>query len=223
MNHRLAAAIRRILTLGAVGGLHVLLLLVLLTTTGAIPPLLPAILPARLILQPPARPPPPPPQIRPSLSAPPLLPMTLPDIAVAAPPPVRPSAPRAITATAARPASHFGAATDSGLGLDVATAAGGGSAARGTLAGFEAAVRARVLAAKHQPQLAWDRRNTCVVAYRVSVTASGALAGFSIDPCGVPEINAAARAALASAGPFPPPPALGAATTEVHGTLIFHP
>ena len=80
-----------------------------------------------------------------------------------------------------------------------------------------------MLAAKRQPSLAWDRRNTCVVAYRVSVTRTGALAGFSIDPCGVPEINAAARATIQGAGPFPPPPDLGAAASEVHGSLIFHP
>ena len=84
-------------------------------------------------------------------------------------------------------------------------------------------MRTRILAAKHQPTLAWDRRNTCVVTYRVLVTDSGALAGFSIDPCAVPEINQAARDAIAHAGPFPRPPDLGASTTEVHGSMIFHP
>ncbi len=84
-------------------------------------------------------------------------------------------------------------------------------------------MRARVLAGKHQPTLAWDRRNTCVVNYRVSVGRDGALSGFTIDPCAIPEINEAARAAIRAAAPFPPPPELGAASTEVHGTLIFHP
>ncbi len=214
---------QRAVALGLVAGLHVLLL-VALTSTGVIPPLLPAVLPATLILAPPSKPPPLA-RIQPTLSAPPLLAVPVPEITLAAPPPVQPLAPRAITpaAPASHPASHFGAASDSGLGLDVAADAGGGSGARGTLAGFEAAVRARVLAAKHQPSLAWDRRNTCVVNYRVSVGRSGALAGFSIDPCGVPEINEAARAAIRSAGPFPPPPDLGAAASEVHGSLIFHP
>ena len=211
------------MAVGVAAGLHVLLL-VALTSTGVIPPLLPAILPATLILAPPRRPPPLA-RIQPSLSAPPALSVPAPEITLAAPPRVQTLAPRAITraAPAAHPASHFGAASDGGLGLDVAAGSGGGAAARGTLAAFEAGVRARVLAAKRQPSLAWDRRNTCVVNYRVTVGRSGALAGFSIDPCGVPEINAAARTAIQSAGPFPPPPDLGAASSEVHGTLIFHP
>ncbi len=169
--------------------------------------------------------PPPLPRIQPALAAAPPAFVPQPEIRLAAPPPVQATAPRAITRAvqAAHAASHFGAATDSGLGLDVAASAGGGNGARGTLAAFEAAVRARVLAAKRQPVQAWDRRKTCVVNYRVSVASNGALAGFSIDPCGVPEINQAARDAIGQAGPFPPPPALGGTTTEVHGSMIFHP
>ena len=214
---------QRAATLGAVIALHILLLLVL-SSTGTIPPILPALLPARLIIQS-RRPPPPPPRIQPTLAAAPALAVPVPEVKLAAPPPVQPLAPRAIAraAPAARAASHFGAATDSGLGLDVAAGSGGGAGARGTLAQFEAAVRAQVLAAKHQPRQAWDRRNTCVVNYRVSVSRSGGLSGFSIDPCGVPEINEAARAAIRAAGPFPPPPDLGGGSTDVHGTLIFHP
>ncbi len=215
---------QRLVALSLVAGLHVLLL-VALTSTGALPALLPAVVPATLILATPPRPPPPLPRIQPALSAPPPIAVAAPEIRLAAPAQAQPLTPRAITraAPAAQAAGRFAAATDGGLGLDVAASGGGGLAARGSLAGFEAAVRARVLAAKRQPSLAWDRRNTCVVAYRVSVTRTGALAGFSIDPCGVPEINAAARAAIQGAGPFPPPPDLGAAASEVHGSLIFHP
>ncbi len=214
---------QRAVAIGVVAGLHVLLLAAL-TSAGVIPKLLPSITPATLILAPP-RPTLPVARIQVAVAAAPSFAVPVPEITLAAPSPVQPLAPRAITraAPAARPASHFGASADSGLGLDVAAASGGGSGARGTLAGFEDAVRARVLAAKHQPSLAWDRRNTCVVNYRVSVRSSGALAGFSIDPCGVPEINEAARTAIQNAGPFPPPPELGAAASEVHGTLIFHP
>lgn len=213
----------RVVTLCGVIAFHVLLLAVL-RSTGRIPALLPLILPARLILAS-SPPPPPPPLVRPTLSAAPAAPVPVPEITLAEQPPDRPASPRAITRApaVAHPAGHFGAATDGGLGLDVAVARGGGSGTRGSLAGFEAGVRSRVLAGKRQPALAWDRRNTCVVAYRVTVTSGGALAGFSIDPCAVPEINAAAREAIAHAGPFPLPPNLGAATTEVHGTLIFHP
>ncbi len=214
---------QRAVALGLVAAFHVLLL-VALTSTGAIPPLLPAITPATLVLAP-RKPVPPLARIEPRLAAAPAFTVPMPEITLATPPPVRPAAPRAITPAdpAAHPAGHFGAASDSGLGLDVAAGSSGGAGARGGLAAFEAAVRARVLAAKHQPSLGWDRRNTCVVNYRLSVSRSGALAGFSIDPCGVPEINEAARTALRNAGPFPPPPDLGAASSEVHGTLIFHP
>ncbi len=106
--------------------------------------------------------------------------------------------------------------------MDVGTTSGGGAGSRGTLAGFEAAVRASVLAGKRQPTLAWNRRNTCVVNYRVTVARGGGLAGYAIDPCAVPEINQAARDAISHAS-LPAPPDLGASSYEVHGSLIFHP
>ena len=217
-----ASAARRAGTFGAVVLGHVLLL-VLLGQTGTIPPLLPMVLPVRML--PAVRPPPPPPpRILPLLADAAPMAVPVPEIRLAAPPPVQAMAPRAVTRAApARPASHFGAATDSGLGMDVAAASGGGAGVRGSLGGFEAAVRRQVLAAKRQPALAWDRRNTCVVNYTVRVSRSGGLAGLSIDPCAIPEINAAAREAIRAAAPFPPPPDLGAATAEVHGSLIFHP
>ena len=216
-------AARRAFAGGAVIVLHVVVIAALLAT-GNLPPVLRQVLPARLILPEHVKPPAPPPIPLPALAAPPPSFVPLPEIQLA-PPPSQPAAPRAITrAPPSSPAaSHFGAATDSGLGLDVAASAGGGAGARGTLAGFEAAVRRQVLAGKRQPVLAWDRRNTCVVAFTVKVSASGGLAGFSIDPCAIPEINEAARTAIRQAAPFPPPPDLGAATYEVHGTLIFRP
>jgi protein TonB len=212
---------RRAATLGAVVLVHVALL-ALLSATGNLPPVLAPILPAHLILASPKPPPPPPRLPEPKLAAPPAAFVPVPELQIAAPPP---RAPQAITRSTptAPPANHFGAATDAGLGLDVAAASGGGAGTRGSLAGFEAAVRARVLAGKRQPTLAWDRRNTCVVNYRVTVTSAGTLADFSIDPCAIPEINEAARTAIRHAAPFPRPPDLGAATAEVHGTLIFHP
>ena len=203
--------------------LHGLLLLAVVLAPEPLRRMLPQVT-AMLVIQEPARPPPPPPVPHPVLAPPPPVSVPLPEIAVAtaatAPPPL---SVRHAAAPAAPAASHFGAATDSGLGLDVATSSGGGSGSRGKLAAFEAAVRRQVLAGKRQPTLAWDRRNTCVVDYRVSVSRSGSVAGFSIEPCAIPEINAAARTAIAQAGPFPPPPDLGAATYDVHGTLIFHP
>ncbi len=215
---------RRVATLAVVLLVHVAFL-ALLSATGNLPPALVPMMPARLILARPSPPPSPPLLPEPRLEAPPAAFVPVPEVQIAAPPPNQPHAPQAITRSSptAPPTNHFGAATDAGLGLDVAASSGGGAGTRGSLAGFEAAVRARVLAGKRQPSLAWDRRNTCVVNYRVTVTSGGGLADFSIDPCAIPEINEAARTAIRLAAPFPHPPDLGAATAEVHGTLIFHP
>ena len=215
--------LRRAVAGGAVVLLHALLLAGIVLAPAPFRRILPQTV-ATLLIQEPKRPPPPPPLPQPALAAPPPVNMPVPEIAMATPPalPPPPAAPR-VRARSAPPATHFGAATDIGLGLDVATTSGGGAGTRGTLASFEAAVRRQVLAGKRQPSLAWDRRNTCVVGYRVTVSRTGTVAGFAIEPCAIPEINAAARTAVAQAGPFPPPPDLGAATYDVHGTLIFHP
>jgi protein TonB len=182
-----------------------------------------AIRPSRLIL-PPRRAPEPTPLIpvpAPVTPAPALV-VPVPEIRLAPSPLAGPARPLTV-ARAGPPPAHFGTATDAGLGIDVATSSVGGTGSRGSLESFQAAVRRRVLAGKRQPVLAWDRRQSCVVAYRVTVARSGALAGFSIDPCAVAEINEAARAAIRQAAPFPPPPDLGAATYDVQGSLIFHP
>ncbi len=215
--------LRRALSLCVVAGLHALLIALIATQSTTVLRLLPREFVSMRIL--PSNPPPtPPPPLTPTLRAPDLPAPPLPDIVMAqtqAPP-----APRAVRRAAPRaPAvAHFGPATDDmGLGVDVAATAAGGASGRGSLATFQAAVKRAVLARRVQPTLAWDRRNTCVVNYTVSVAPDGSLAGLHIDPCAVPEINAAAEAAIRAAAPFPPPPDLGGARTDVHGTLIFHP
>jgi protein TonB len=216
------AAARRAVAFGAVLLLHLGLVAVLLDSGSARAPLPAAVLPARLILPPPRHPPPLPSLPVPELAAAPPLAVPVPEIRLAAPVEAAPAVARAV-ARAGPPTSHFGAATEAGLGIDIGARAGGGAGSRGSLAAFEAAVRRQVLAGKRQPVLAWDRRNTCVVNYRVSVSRAGAIAGFTIDPCAIPEINEAARAAIRAAAPFPPPPDLGAPSYEVHGSLIFRP
>jgi len=215
------AAIQRTLTFGVVVVLHVLLILALVSQSGSVRLVLPGVLKDVQLLA--ARPPPPrqPLTLAPRLIAPDLAAIPPPDIAVKVS-----QGPLALRAVIRAPpaVSHFGpAGGDLGLGVEVATSGGGGARGRGTLADFQAAVKRAVLARKVQPSLAWDRRNTCVVSYTVSVAQDGALAGVSIDPCAVPEINAAAEAAIRAAAPFPAPPDLGAARTEVHGTLVFRP
>jgi protein TonB len=215
-------ASERAVSLVAVAALHVLLVLLLVTQSGTVQSLLPHALQVNLLH--PAAPPPTPKQITPDLALPAAAEIPIPEIVIA-----QPSSPTALksvvrVAPHVPPANHFGpAAGDSGLGVEVATSAGGGARGRGSLGDFEAAVKRAVLHRRVQPTLAWDRRNTCVINYTVSVSRDGALAGFHIDPCAVPEINQAAQDAIRAAGPFPPPPDLGAAHYEVHGSLIFHP
>jgi len=214
-------AAQRAATLAAVVLLHLAFVALLVTQSGAITYLVPAAMLTRII--PSATPkPPPPPEIRPKLP-PILMPVPIPEVNVTPPPSAQTSAPRAIIRVGPQVA-HFGTASDdAGLGLDIATTASGGARGRGSLGDFEAAVKRAVLRRKVQPSLAWDRRNTCVVNYTVSVARDGSLAALSIDPCAIPEINDAARTAIRAAAPFPPPPDLGAPTYDVHGTLIFHP
>jgi protein TonB len=213
-------ATQRAATLGAVILLHLAFVALLVTQSGAMvylvrPEMLTRVIPSSTPK------PPKPPEIKPQLP-PILMPVPIPEVNLP-PPPTQSSAPRAIIRVGP-PVAHFGAANgDAGLGLDVATTSGGGVRGRGSLGDFEAAVKRAVLRRKVQPALAWDRRNTCVINYTVSVARDGSLAGLSIDACAIPEINDAARNAIREAAPFPPPPDLGAATYDVHGTLIFHP
>jgi protein TonB len=215
-------AAQRAVSLAVVVLLHVLIIAVLISQSGVGRSLIPTMTMVHLVDRP--EPPPKPPEVKPVIK-PPLIEIPVPEVNVA-PPPAQNSAPRAVARASPHgpPASHFGAASgDAGLGIDAATTSSGGAGSRGSLGDFEAAVKHAVLSRKHQPKLAWDRRNTCVVNYAVRISRSGALAGFSIDPCGVPEINEAAQNAIRAAAPFPAPPDLGAATTTVHGTLIFQP
>jgi protein TonB len=216
-------AAQRLVSLGGVAALHVGLIVLLLSSSPGVQVGVPLVLRAVRIVIPP-RPPPPPPRLTPVLRMPDLAALPAPDILLVTP--KVPAAPPAVVQVARRApsVSHFGPATDdAGLGVDAAVSGGGGARGRGSLADFQASVRRAVLARRVQPRLAWDRRNTCVINYTVTVARDGSLAGMSIDACAVPEINAAAAAAIRAAAPFAAPPDLGAARTDVHGSLIFRP
>jgi protein TonB len=215
-------AAQRAVSLTVVVLIHGLIIAVLISQSSTVRSLIPTMTIVHLIDR--AAPRPKPPEIKPPVQ-PPLVQIPVPEVNVA-PPPAQNAAPRAVIRVGPHgpPAAHFGAASgDAGLGIDAATTSSGGAGSRGSLGDFEAAVKRAVLNQKRQPTLAWDRRNTCVVNYAVKISRSGALAGFTIDPCGVPEINQAAQTAIRAAAPFPAPPDLGASTTTVHGTLIFQP
>ncbi|HTZ70041.1 MAG TPA: hypothetical protein VMB71_05255, partial [Acetobacteraceae bacterium] len=162
---------QRLASFGLVVALHALVIALLVSQSATVEELVPAVLRVVQIARPPL-PPPPPPSLPPKLVPPDLVPLPVPDVTIAQAP--SPRAPRAVTRVAPA-ASHFGPATDdAGLGVAVATRAGGGARGRGSLGAFEAAVKRAVLARKSQPTLAWDRRNTCIINYTVTVAPDGA-------------------------------------------------
>jgi hypothetical protein len=214
--------LQRITSAGAVVLLHVALVVVLITQSETVRALLPHVMNVRIIE--PSAPRPPPPKIEPKIQPVPMQ-IPVPEVQVAEPPPQQ-NAPRAVVrvAPSQAPVSHFGSASgDADLGVQVATASGGGTRARGSLGDFDAAVKQAILARKVQPKLPWDVRSTCVINYSVTIGRGGSLSGYKVDPCAIGEINRAAEAAIRQAAPFAAPPDLGAPTYTVHGTLIFHP
>jgi len=216
-------AAQRAISIAVVLALHIILIGVLITQSATVRAALLSVAPATLIKAAPETPKIPP-KVEPNLK-PVLLPIPIPQVNVT-PPPTQTSAPRAIIRVGPQgpPVAHFGAGSgDEGVGVEATTSAGGGKQGRGSLGDFDAAVRAAILAKKHQPFMSDDRRRECVINYTVNVARDGSMAGFSIDPCAEPELNDAARQAIKNAAPFAPPPDLGAATYAVHGTLIFHP
>lgn len=214
--------VQRALSGGIVVMLHLALGIVLITQSEAVRDVLRPLVPATLLKPPPAEKPKPP---EVPVKVPPvLMPVPVPEVVVG-PPPGQSNAPVAIVRVpgkAGPPVSHFGSAgEDTGLAVRANTGRGGGARGRGSLGDFDAAVKRAVLRQKRQPFLAFGRRRDCVVNYTVTIARDGSLAGVSIDPCAVPEINAQAMEAVRAAAPFPAPPDLGAATTDVHGTLVY--
>ena len=175
-----------------------------------------------ILLREPARPPPLPEEsVVPVLMPPVALPDMMPDIRVAEAPAHVAEQKAAASSKPSR--SSFAGQASAGLDMDVATSSSGGAGVRAALGDFAAGVKARILARKVQPVLAKELRNTCLINYTVSIDKAGHMLSYTIAPCTVAAINEAARAAVAGAGPFPPPPDLGATHTEVHGSLVFEP
>jgi len=201
---------------GTVAGLHLALILLLLGDRLPDMSRPRSLVSAALVSEhPPA--PKPVPHVVPMLQAPAAI-VPLPDIKIAESAP-----PKASPLRAPAQAAPSRATQGDGLEMEVATAPGGGALARAALDDFEAGVKARIEAGKRQPVLAKELRNTCLITYTISIDRSGRMLSYRIDPCTVAAINEAARAAISRAGPFAPPPDLGASRTDVHGSLVFEP
>jgi hypothetical protein len=115
---------------------------------------------------------------------------------------------------------HFNQANaDSGLGLDLSTPDAGNG--QGSLGNFEDSVKERIAAAKTYPPGIKGIWNECVENYRVTVAGNGALVSYKLYGCGNPFLDAAARAAILVAAPYPVPPNFGGTQYDVYGSLIF--
>ena len=66
-----------------------------------------------------------------------------------------------------------------------------------------------------------DFKRQCYIPYQITVDAQGRMLSYEIDRCGDELLDAAAEQAIRQAGPFPAPPAGGAAQYTIYGTAIF--
>ena len=64
-------------------------------------------------------------------------------------------------------------------------------------------------------------KRQCTVPYEIVVDRNGRMISHHLDPCGDDLLDAAAEAALLKAGPFPPPPDLGADQYVIYGSANF--
>jgi outer membrane biosynthesis protein TonB len=115
---------------------------------------------------------------------------------------------------------HFNTApSDDGLGLDLNTPSAG--TGQGSMGDFDDGVKQRIEAHKTYPPAIKGMWNQCVVSYRVTVDQHGQLVNYKLFGCGNPFLDAAARAAILLASPFPVPPDFGGSRYDVYGSLIF--
>ncbi len=69
-----------------------------------------------------------------------------------------------------------------------------------------------------------DRRvliRQCTIPYEIVIDRNGRMISHSIEPCDDNLLDAAAEAALLKAGPFPPPPDMGAEQYVIYGSANF--
>lgn len=153
-----------------------------------------------------------------------------------APVPQRPSPPQPVAAKpvakpAGPPVHAFGANTQ----FAAPPAPPANAPTRGVTApsGYADSVKNRVIAQLKRPEGAVykpppgykgdpnDFKRQCYIPYEITVDAQGRMLSYQIDRCGDELLDAAADRAIRQAGPFPAPPAGGAAQYTIYGTAIF--
>ncbi|CAG4884768.1 Protein TonB [Georgfuchsia toluolica] len=205
---------------------HAALLVWLLTTTlgGG-----PTALPPHVIALELVRPPPPP-------TAPPALKDIKPQPLPHAPAPVKPQPkkPVELPAPAGAPVHEFAKNDDDWVAVAPGAGTGrGAGGARRVPPDYADKVKTRVVAkldyppdAVYEPPPGYkgdpkQLKRQCTVPYEIVVDRNGKMISHHIEPCGDGMLDAAAEAALLKAGPFPPPPDLGAEQYVIYGSANF--
>jgi len=162
-------------------------------------------------------PPEPPPAVKP------------PAVKKTAPPPRAPTKP----AKAAGPPVHAFGANNDWAAPPAPASAPSSNRARPVPSGYADSVKNRVIANLKRPEGAVytmpagskvdpnDLKRKCFISYEITLDSAGKMLSYEIDRCGDPLLDAAAEQAVLKAGPFPPPPNLGATRYTVYGTAIF--
>lgn len=177
-------------------------------------------------LPPPPPPPPPPPRIEPRKTVTPH-PLRRPS-----PPVHQPQEARAIAPAAVAPPAHtFTARQDDWVAA--APMEGSGIGPRHVPPAYADEVKSRIVAKLDYPPGAVFKapqgfkgdpkilRRQCTIPYEITVDRNGRMISHRLEPCGDSLLDAAAEAALLKAGPFPPPPDLGAEQYVIYGSANF--
>lgn len=132
----------------------------------------------------------------------------------------------------ARPRAHMFAARHDDWAV-AATTEGGGNGPRRVPSNYADTVKDRIIAKLEYPKNAYITVRSattgkfvtiplqCTIPYQITVGNDGRMISYRIEPCGQPLLDAAAEAALMKAGPFPPPPDLGAKEYVIYGSANF--
>ncbi len=97
---------------------------------------------------------------------------------------------------------------------------------QGSLASFSDGVNQRIASFKTYPPGLPSSHGLkfwmeCVVSYRVTIARNGGLIRYKLFGCDNPYLDAAARAAILLASPYPVPPDFGGSRYDIYGSLIF--
>lgn len=148
------------------------------------------------------------------------------------PRPATPEASRIATPPHAAPPEHSFTSNDDEWVIPM-QAEGSGNGARRVPIDYADKVKAGITGNMYYPPEAvyaaprgfrGDRRvliRQCTIPYEIVIDRNGRMISHRIEPCDDNLLDAAAEAALLKAGPFPPPPDMGAEQYVIYGSANF--